>query len=120
ISDVNCLKPDLLGPPIMQHLDRIAIRDTHHAAGEVGEGRGDEQTTSLSAGCPCAYHYALVQPPGYTLPNTLPHRHPSATRSPTKREPSPQAYRTSYAPAAPCQLEPSTDGPPFLESRSEE
>ena len=43
ISDVNCLKPDLLGPPIMQHLDRIAVRDTNHAAGEVGEGRGDEQ-----------------------------------------------------------------------------
>ena len=26
-----------------QHLDRIAVRDTNHAAGEVGEGRGDEQ-----------------------------------------------------------------------------
>ena len=43
ISDVNCLKPDPLGPPIMQHLDRIAVRDTNHAAGEVGEGRGDGQ-----------------------------------------------------------------------------
>src|SRR3989442_208949 len=26
-----------------RHLDRIAVRDTNHAAGEVGEGRGDEQ-----------------------------------------------------------------------------
>src|SRR2546426_1326170 len=29
--------------PTIQHLDSIAVRDTNHAAGEVGEGRGDEQ-----------------------------------------------------------------------------